>query len=174
MKQMKELVSHILGISNASYYRWKRERLGINLIEKYFTREDLEEYIATGVVRRMENRVESMDEMEEFYLKSALSKIEFYGAKKEMFRFTHGLKNKEKYIQVLLPVKTLMETLSNWGVRDKESFYKQLYRGKGMEDKKDVVRDFADNKLAKVEFNALVKHKKHAVSYIESLPHLHT
>lgn len=55
MKQ-DEAVSTILGCSISGYYKWKKQnRLIINLLEKYFTKEDLKEFIKIGKIMRIEN-----------------------------------------------------------------------------------------------------------------------
>lgn len=55
MKQ-DEAVSTILGCSISGYYKWKKQnRLIINLLEKYFTKEDLEEFIKIGKIMRIED-----------------------------------------------------------------------------------------------------------------------
>jgi len=47
---MKDYICKLLGISTASYYRWKEERPIISLLEKYFTKEELEEFLETGEI----------------------------------------------------------------------------------------------------------------------------
>jgi hypothetical protein len=55
-KEYKEVASKILGCTLASYYNWdKQERPIIKLLEKYFSKQDLEEFLVYGKVRRLEN-----------------------------------------------------------------------------------------------------------------------
>lgn len=52
-----EIMAKLLEISENSYYRWKKKdhiRL-VNLIEKYFTIKDLEEFLETEKISRLEN-----------------------------------------------------------------------------------------------------------------------
>lgn len=52
-----EVMATLLEISENSYYRWKKKdhiRL-VNLIEKYFTIKDLEEFLETEKISRLEN-----------------------------------------------------------------------------------------------------------------------
>jgi hypothetical protein len=50
-KAYKQVASKILGCSLASYYSWdKQKRPIISLLEKYFTQEDLEEFLETGEI----------------------------------------------------------------------------------------------------------------------------
>jgi len=52
---MKSVITKILDIADRTYYNWKSEgRPIIGLLEKYFTSEDLEEYLASGIIRRLE------------------------------------------------------------------------------------------------------------------------
>lgn len=50
-----ELMSELFGFSSPTYFRWKREKRPIiDLIEKYFLKEDLEEFIKSGQVSKYE------------------------------------------------------------------------------------------------------------------------
>jgi len=67
-KEYKVVASKILGCTLASYYNWdKQGRPIISLLEKYFTKEDLEEFLESGVIERLEtdkkleNRVASIE-----------------------------------------------------------------------------------------------------------------
>ena len=52
---MKKAITKILDIADRTYYNWKSEgRPIIGLLEKYFTSEDLEEFLETGRIRRFE------------------------------------------------------------------------------------------------------------------------
>lgn len=54
--KLDEATSSILGCSISGYYKWKKEgRPIINLLEKYFTKEDLAEFLETGKIEKMEN-----------------------------------------------------------------------------------------------------------------------
>lgn len=54
MKQ-DEVISTILGCSVSGYYKWKKEnRVIINFLEKYFVKEELEEFIATGKIDKFD------------------------------------------------------------------------------------------------------------------------
>ncbi len=171
---MKEIICQILGISQGSYYRWKQERLVINLLEKYCTQEDLEEYLNTGRIERFERSLEYNDEMDEFFLKNALMKIELYGTR-DKIPFFVAIKqalNMEP-ILAILPVKTFLSILTKNDVTDIESFYFMLDNKKlKHENWRIIIRDFLTYKLSKKEFNALVKNKKYAKDYLTSLSHL--
>lgn len=50
-------MSKILEISENSYFRWKKKDhvVLVNLLEKYFTKEDLKEFLESGKIKKMEN-----------------------------------------------------------------------------------------------------------------------
>jgi len=53
---MKNSIKKILDIADRTLYNWKKEGKPIVvLLEKYFTKEDLEEFLETGKIRRLEN-----------------------------------------------------------------------------------------------------------------------
>ena len=63
-KEYKEVASKILGCTLASYYNWdKQERPIITLLEKYFSKEDLEEFLETGTIERMEADITQASEL---------------------------------------------------------------------------------------------------------------
>ncbi len=64
---MKEKIKLILDISDKTYYNWKKEqRPIILLLEKYFSKEDLEEFLSTGIIEKLEksNTEETIDNKE--------------------------------------------------------------------------------------------------------------
>ncbi len=56
---MKDAICQLLGISTASYYRWKEERPIIAFLERYFRDKDLEEFLTTGKMTILEERGEN-------------------------------------------------------------------------------------------------------------------
>ncbi len=58
---MKNAIIKILNIADRTYYNWKSEgRPIISLLEKYFSSEDLEEYLQTGSISRLE-KLDNLD-----------------------------------------------------------------------------------------------------------------
>jgi len=57
-KRIEMLMSQLFGFSTQSYFNWKREaqtkRKIISLLEKYFTKEDLEEFLESGKWEKFE------------------------------------------------------------------------------------------------------------------------
>lgn len=53
--KLDEVTSLILGCSVSGFYKWKKQkRPVIHLLEKYFTKEDLEEFLTTGEISKQE------------------------------------------------------------------------------------------------------------------------
>jgi len=75
---MREMIIKLIGgISEQSYYRWKKEThpLLINLLEKYFDEKDLEEFIQTGKIEKFEKTNIKETEMEIFFADNGFFKI---------------------------------------------------------------------------------------------------
>ncbi|MEV9643005.1 hypothetical protein [Aliarcobacter butzleri] len=54
-KEYKQVASQLLGCTLASYYNWdNQKRPIINLLEKYFTKEDLHEFLETNQISKLE------------------------------------------------------------------------------------------------------------------------
>lgn len=50
----KEMMASLFSTSQGTYYKWKKEnRPIISLVDKYFTKEDLEEFLETGEISKM-------------------------------------------------------------------------------------------------------------------------
>ena len=63
---MKKEICKLLKISEVSYYRWRKERKVFSLLEKYFTEEDLSEFLETGEITKQE-RLNELLEIEKKY-----------------------------------------------------------------------------------------------------------
>lgn len=65
---MRELVCKLFGIARRTYFHWKKDinkNKSINLIEKYFTEKELEEFITSGLIAKQELIKDlSIDEIE--------------------------------------------------------------------------------------------------------------
>lgn len=54
---MIEIICQILGIARRTYFHWQKsdgKASGIKLFNKYFTKEELEEFIETGSIKKQE------------------------------------------------------------------------------------------------------------------------
>jgi hypothetical protein len=61
--KLDEVMSKLLGSSIPTYYNWKREnRKIIKLLEKYFSKEDLEEFLETDKISELDN-LKNLDNM---------------------------------------------------------------------------------------------------------------
>lgn len=57
----KETMAAVFSSSEGAYYKWKKEnRPIINLIDKYFTKQDLQEFLQTGQINKFE-KLEDFD-----------------------------------------------------------------------------------------------------------------
>jgi len=64
-KEYKQIAATFLGCTLASYYNWANDkRLVIAFIEKYFTKEDLEEFLETGTIQELDDYKEFKDSKE--------------------------------------------------------------------------------------------------------------
>jgi predicted transcriptional regulator len=64
----KKLACTIMGITQRSYSNYfDQNRPIINLLEKYFSKQDLEEYLETGSIKKIE-RLKELEEIEKKYL----------------------------------------------------------------------------------------------------------
>ena len=163
-----------MGISQASYYRWKQERKVIDLLEKYCTKEDLEEFLEKGRISKFERTIENDEELDDFVLKSALFKIEIYGTRENtpFFLAVKQAFNKE-LIPACLPVKTFLSILTAKAVTDIASFEITLNaKDVKYENWKKIIKEFVFYKLSKKELKALINNKKYVKDYLSSLPHL--
>ncbi len=63
-----EIYSKILEVSENSYYRWKSKdhTVLMNLLEKYFSENDLQEFLETGKIQNQE-RLNELIEIEKKY-----------------------------------------------------------------------------------------------------------
>ena len=73
MKKQKEIIKQILNIKERTLYNWRKEgRPIISLLEKYFTQEELEEFLETGEIssffkkkspmfKKLEERISFLD-----------------------------------------------------------------------------------------------------------------
>ena len=63
-----EIYSKILEVSENSYYRWKSKdhTVLMNLLEKYFSENDLQEFLETGKIQKQE-RLNELIETEKKY-----------------------------------------------------------------------------------------------------------
>lgn len=55
---MKKAILKLLDVSDKTFYNWKNEKRPIiRLFEKYFTKEDLEEFLETEKITKFESQI---------------------------------------------------------------------------------------------------------------------
>jgi len=139
---MKEKICEILNISTASYYRWRKNRKIIKMLEKYFSKEDLEEFLNTEKIDRLEQNY--CTEIEDFILKTAISKI------------TEALKNKkmdDKYTLAIIE-KAIRESKDEYDIE-----WKILEYLKGNAEKTMKIRNVLSETLSQIEKKVIRKNK---------------
>jgi hypothetical protein len=73
----KKIIAKILDVTLKSVYNWEKEgRPIIRLIERYFEEKDLEEFLTTGRISRLENQTMYDEKMKEFILNTAINHID--------------------------------------------------------------------------------------------------
>ncbi len=66
--KVEEIYMKLFNFSRPTYYKWKRENVKvIQLLEKYFSKEELEEFLETGEITKLEN-ISPHDYVSEKYL----------------------------------------------------------------------------------------------------------
>lgn len=82
------LVSDLLGISEKNFYRWKEERKIFKLLEKYFTDEDIKDFLENNKIEKLDLIKDiSFDELKKLInLKNNQSIIEEIEKKKQEIR----------------------------------------------------------------------------------------
>ena len=83
---MKKQITELMQISDVSYYRWKKSPKQkdkkeapkiFSLLEKYFTEDDLQEFLETGQVTKYDNQTPSrIKKLEEIINIELLNRIE--------------------------------------------------------------------------------------------------
>ncbi|MEA3373706.1 MAG: hypothetical protein U9Q62_08465 [Campylobacterota bacterium] len=63
----EEIYARLFNFSRPTYFKWKREGVpAMQLLLKYFTDEELDCFLATGVIPRMETRAAESEEFKLF------------------------------------------------------------------------------------------------------------
>lgn len=97
-KEYKQIASKLLGCTLASYYNWdNQKRPIISLLEKYFTQKELEEFLETGSIIKMESLIEEDEQLNadfnKFYVVD-ISRDNVYFNKKLFWNFLFNYKDK--------------------------------------------------------------------------------
>jgi len=155
---MKEEICKLLGISNTSYYRWKEERSIIPFLERYFSEKDLNEYLDTGMIMRLERQFLLDKKMKKFIFTSALLKLKI--ASSRVFYIGNAKSISCKYFLSILE----LDHVENIRV-----FKEELEKSKPYKEKwKSIMFDFIENELSELEMEELIDHKDRVLNYCKN------
>ncbi|MDY0122849.1 hypothetical protein [Sulfurimonas sp.] len=139
----KETMAAVFASSEGAYYKWKKEnRPIITLLDKYFSREDLEEFLETGKVAKLEN-LNLIDKsakkiVAEFFYQSS----------------TNSHKNKE-FADVIFPAFVKKE---NDFVKNQKKLYEEkIAQIKKNSDKKEELKKYVDSLCVNYKKRELIK-----------------
>lgn len=136
---MLEEYCKLLDVSRNTYYVHKREhRPIIDLLEKYFTAEELREFLETKKINRLEISREIDDELEDFAFKTAIFKIK-------------STKN--------LPTNLFFRIFEDVHVQTKLDYTIAMDSIKIDIEHSDIIKEFIENDLSSLEMKMLIKNK---------------
>ena len=154
----------LFNFSRPTYYKWKRENTpALKLMEKYFTEQDLIEFLEEGNIQRLEENNISNTKLE--LHEKILEDNALYTAKDKLDRFfTSRILIKD----ILIDVLNQMSSDKNAYTLDnaKKSLVQQL---KGSEinwlktktkTKIDLLSEFVENNISEIEAYAMVNNPK--------------
>ena len=176
---MKDAICKLLGISTASYYRWKEERPIISFLEKYLTEDEIFEFLETGKISKCENQLAASDNETERYLID----LAFYLVKpkfKEYFggtpfgpnkAYTKGAK--EILIDVLKKIspKDASFTIENAKERllDRISGEELKWLAIKNPAKRDLLSHYIKENFSNAEILAMVQRNNEIVEFLKSI-----
>lgn len=188
---MKKIMSKLLGISEKSYYRWKKEthiKL-IDLIEKHFDENDLIEFLETGKISKFEKKEIEDNDMNEFLLNTAISKIKQNSEMMADDIYTWNLKTKHRkkitgniidYFKTIIkdpfiqyksaryfPLGTFLSIINDENVKDVESFKNIINKIVDNDVRAEIIESFIENILSKLELEQLLIEKEKVISFFE-------
>jgi hypothetical protein len=161
---MKKIISQILGISQTSFYRWKGERPIIDLLEKYFTESELEQFLRERRIDRFENENSESTLKNEFYTNNALHKIIVKSTlpldenDSHLLTYFKAIMNKNKRYSVL-PLKSFLNLLNNPKVINAQTFMIAINESDLQENWKSIIVKFIQYELSTLEVNALIQNR---------------
>lgn len=137
-----ELMSKLFGFSAPTYFRWKKEKRPIiDLIEKFFSKEELEEFLKTGEISKLEkvknanNQIDNINDLlidnakytvkEKLYKvfeSSMLEKIYTYLSKKILIRVLDKLSIKNNEYPINLSKEYLLSEIRNSDIKFYETY----------------------------------------------------
>ncbi len=164
---MKQAIKAILSISDKTYYNWKKEKRPIiSFLEKYFTEEDLEEFLNTGKLEKLEYTQEITKDI--YIHENIMIDNAIYTAKDKLKRFWG-----EKWQEVRVGIKKNMKNIIAEIKLNNENY--TLENSKGIlihytmgddanksilynKSAKKLISDFIDESLSEIEAYAIIQH----------------
>ena len=174
---MRKQIIQLLGNTEKSYYRWKEEgRPIISFLEKYFTQEDLQEFLNTGSIQSLETQNQSQEKIrsyENLLIDNALYSVKIKLSKlfKDNFIdatiYTKGAKG------ILIDVLNLIDendttyTLDNSKQRLLDQIMSHEVHWLSLKNpaKQKLLSSFINKYLSNIEVYAMIKNSKESFNY---------
>ena len=167
---MRETICKLLDISQTSYYRWKEERAIIPMLEKYFTEEELSQFLREGKIDKLEQLNIQNSKMEDFLLKNSLHKIIIKSTlpidenDNIVVKLLKAILNKNRHYS-LLPLQSFLNILTAQTVDSAETFINEVSESGINEDWQKIIVKFCKYELAELEINAIIKNKTNIIDF---------
>ena len=176
-KKLRDAVCDFMGISVASYYRWKEKRPVIKMLEKYFSAKDLQEFMSTGKIGFMEKggALNAFDpKIGEFFFSSAISKVITkstlpFDDKDIVVRklFSEVLYKNKQYS--VLPLSNFLDAFQSSLSSDLEELLVLFDKEEISDSHKKILINFCRVELSEIEYEALFKQKERVLSYFTTV-----
>lgn len=172
-----------MSISRSAYFKYKKEeRPVVSLLEKYFSQDELEEFLETGRIKKydMLNALSETELKDKSDSKDSLLLLEDYAnysleeKLKELFHI-FGIPDVTKYFPKKIFIKILLELHKEEHLTNKNTKEMLIERLKGYKtsliklehrNHPQVIIEFIEKKLSKVETYILVRDAK---KYLENV-----
>jgi hypothetical protein len=162
-KDYKEVASQVLQCTLSSYYNWDNQnRPIIQLLEKYFSKSDLEEFLEFGAIKKFENIKNDNDLFIEYVKYNLLEKLDRIFATKGKGIFEKA----NKYIPKEI-FKSILHDLQKdpmFEMQQRDSKKVMINRIKGYESSllekpsQSQLIDIIENNLSNIECYVLIKY----------------
>ena len=168
---MKESIKKILDIKERTLYNWRKEGKPIVLLlEKYFTQSDLDEFLASGVIRRLE--AEKFKNFED----PILIDHAIYSAKQKLWlrfdsKFTDAAADKVTGIKgLLIEVLEKIDSNDDYTIENSKDRLidqiKILEAGWFKQTKQELLSSLVERYFSKVEVYVMIKHPDEVFDYM--------
>lgn len=161
---MIDAIIKMLGVSKNSYWNYKKQsRPIISFLEKYFTAKELEEFMKTGNIRRLDENNISNKKLEMY--ENTLENHALYSAK---YKINNFFKGRILIKDILIDVLNQMSENKNAYTLDnaKHSLVQQLQGSEinwlktKTQAKIDLLSEFVENNMSDIEAYAMVRQPK--------------